>query len=120
VPAQLRTGMIRLNGYLHQIGAVDPGKCACTPSVGNSQVLCLSMHKIGGTLNQKAITDRREKRQPLFLSPFCALSGVININQIHKAVCDHADSCLPSIMWRFAPLSNQLISVILSTETFSP
>jgi hypothetical protein len=29
VLAQLRTGMARLNGYLHQIGAVDTDRCAC-------------------------------------------------------------------------------------------
>jgi hypothetical protein len=27
--SQLRTGMARLNGYLHQIGAVDTDRCAC-------------------------------------------------------------------------------------------
>lgn len=26
---QLRTGMARLNGYLHQIGAIETGKCIC-------------------------------------------------------------------------------------------
>jgi hypothetical protein len=29
VLAQLRTGMVRLNGYLHQIGAVESDKCEC-------------------------------------------------------------------------------------------
>jgi hypothetical protein len=29
VLAQLRTGMARLNGYLHHIGAVDTDRCAC-------------------------------------------------------------------------------------------
>jgi ribonuclease HI len=29
VLAQLRTGMARLNGYLHRIGAVESGQCAC-------------------------------------------------------------------------------------------
>ena len=29
VLAQLRTGMARLNGYLHQIGAVESDQCAC-------------------------------------------------------------------------------------------
>jgi len=29
VLAQLRTGMARLNGYLHHIGAVDTDQCAC-------------------------------------------------------------------------------------------
>ena len=29
VLSQLRTGMARLNGYLHQIGAVDTDRCAC-------------------------------------------------------------------------------------------
>jgi hypothetical protein len=27
--AQLRTGMVRLNGYLHQIGAAESDQCAC-------------------------------------------------------------------------------------------
>ncbi|KAF2189885.1 hypothetical protein K469DRAFT_762632 [Zopfia rhizophila CBS 207.26] len=29
VLAQLRTGMARLNGYLHQIGAAESDQCAC-------------------------------------------------------------------------------------------
>lgn len=28
---QLRTGMARLNGYLHQIGAIETGECICGP-----------------------------------------------------------------------------------------
>lgn len=29
VLAQLRTGMVRLNGYLHRIGAVESDQCEC-------------------------------------------------------------------------------------------
>lgn len=90
VLAQLRTGMARLNGYLHQIGAAE----SCLRlNKGNPGTLLLQVYDVGNTLNTNVRADRYKKRQPLLLARRESTIGPGAVDAKHESGQSNSQLC---------------------------
>jgi hypothetical protein len=73
VLVQLRTGMIRLNSYLHRIGATDSGLCDCGQATETVEHFLFPVQELDGTAGNLAQVRKNKDRE--FLGGKAASDG---------------------------------------------